>query len=113
MKLDDNFAHFRACCDDAPMGTYEKAKDVREAISDAMDALQAGLRTTGLTSGQSDIAHHCEAAMYEYVKQSNRDAYFFVTAEAFGASMSGPERDRIISQAKQNKDAFRAAISRS
>jgi Skp family chaperone for outer membrane proteins len=107
----DAFANFRRCCDDAPAGTYQQAKDLRQAIGDAMTALQVELVALGYKVDNCDRAHDLEAAMYAYVKASNPDATVFPTAEGFGDSMTGPARDRVIAQAASNAQAYQDAAT--
>jgi hypothetical protein len=108
MNLEQEFSNFCNGCHEAPEGTYEDAKAVRQIISDAMDDLQAGLKAAGLKVNQSAAAHTCEAVMYQYVKQSNPDAYFLITAEGFGEACYGPARERVIEGAASDRDFLRS-----
>jgi hypothetical protein len=109
MNTETAFQNLRACCDEAPAGTYEQAKQIRQAISDAM---QDGLRALGLKNDNCDIAHACEAAMYEYVKRCNPNTDALIVAEGFGSAVNGPARERVIEQASRNRDAFNRLTGR-
>lgn len=98
------FRHFKACCDDAPTGTYDQAKELNVLLGDACDKLIQDLRAMGLKADNCDLIYHVEAALYNYVKQSNPDSTLFPVAEGFGSSMDSPARDRVIAQAASNRD---------
>jgi hypothetical protein len=109
MSRDENtaFANLRACADDAPEGTYEQAKQIRQAIAVAMDKLQARLKDAGLVVDQCDAAHACEAAMYAYAKRSNPEATVFPTAEGFGSWMGTESRARVLADTIRDRDALK------
>lgn len=103
-ELNDRFRDFRHACDEAPAGTYEAEKELREAIGDAVDALySAGRRIAGLNACCSDGAHHVEATIYAWL---TKDSSFGATAEGFGMALGTPARDRVIQQAERDRDAL-------
>lgn len=95
------FQHFADCADQAPQGTFEAAKSVREVIGNAVDALIRDMRALGLRADNCDGAFALEAAIYEWLKVANPDATLFPTAEGFGAAILGPARERVLAQAQQ------------
>lgn len=105
-----SFYNFRNCVSDAPEGTYDHAKQLAAILGDAMDGLMRELRAAGFHADNCDKAFRLEAAMYEYVKESNPDATVFPVSEGFGESMSlsRPVRERVIAQAERNRDFFQA-----
>lgn len=94
--------HFRRCADAAPAGTYEHAKELAALLGETCDTFMRELRAIGLKANNCDRIHELEAELYAYVKDSNPDAPIFPTAEGFGASMDGPERDRVLAQTARN-----------
>ena len=83
--LNQSFAYFRHACDDAPVGQFEHSKLIRFIIGDAFVAFSNELRANGIGADFCDHAHALEAAMYEYVKQSNPDLCELIAAEGFGS----------------------------
>lgn len=99
--------NFKRCAEDAPEGTYEDAKRLNEVIGDAMDGLMREIRAMGLKADACDRAFELEAMVYDYVRQSNPDSALFHTAEGFGSTMAGDARERVLAQARQNRDFLR------
>lgn len=102
--LKSDLSHFKRCAEEAPEGTYEDAKHLNEVIGGACDNLIREIRALGLKADNSDLIFAVEAAIYNYVKQSNPEAPLFPVAEGFGISMDGPDRDRIITQAEDDRE---------
>ncbi|MDI3258454.1 MAG: hypothetical protein QJR02_02025 [Sinobacteraceae bacterium] len=88
--------------DDAPDGSYEQAKSLRRLIGDSVDQLMKNIREMGLCVDTCDGIREVEAVIYGYIKDANPDHPMFPTAEGFGAAMSGPVRDRVLSQTACN-----------
>ncbi len=78
--------NFKRCVEDAPKGTYEDAKKLNEVVGDAVDKLMRDIRALGLNANACDGAFALEAALYNYVKQSNQDCALFSMAENFGVA---------------------------
>lgn len=106
-ELQAALTNFKRCADEAPKGTYEQAKSLNNTIGDAVDQLMRDIRAHGLKADNCDRAFALEAAIYEYVKQSNPDASLFAVAEGFGSAVDGPAGDRVINQAKRDRDFLR------
>lgn len=100
--------NFKRCCDEAPEGTYEDAKWLNECIGDTCDNLMNDLRNLGLKADACDLIYKVEATIYDYVKRSNPDNSMFAVAEGFGEAMDGPARERVIAQAKRDRDCLKA-----
>jgi hypothetical protein len=99
--------HFRRCADDAPAGTYEHVKELSALLGETCDTFMREVRALGLKANNCDLIHEVEATLYAYVKASNPDAPIFPTGEGFGASMGGPERERVLAQARANLAALK------
>lgn len=104
----NSFSNFRNCVSDAPDGTYDAAKELAEIIGDSMDELMHALRAAGFKADNCDKAYRLEAAIYDYVKQSNPEATVFPVSEGFGGAMSLPIRDRVIASAERSRDFLRS-----
>jgi hypothetical protein len=75
-----SFANLRAAYDaNLTAGPLQKAAEVREAVTLAMDAVQR-LLGAGYRLDQCDRAHECEAAIYAYLKASNPNLRAVLTA---------------------------------
>jgi hypothetical protein len=61
------FRNFRACCDDAPAGTFRDERELRLAIGDAVDELARRAQALGLKPCNCDGAHNVEATIYEWL----------------------------------------------
>jgi len=100
----DAFVHFQTAAADAPEGTFEDVKALRQAIGEAVDGFMRTLRTEhGLDADSCDHAFALEVAIYRYVKVSNPDQSLFDVAEGFGQVMSGAdaaEKERVLSNAR-------------
>ena len=83
MNNDKNtrFSNFRACCDDAPKGSFEAERELREAIGRATDELMTKARSLGLKPCNCDGAHNVEATIYEWV---TKGSLFGAAAEGYG-----------------------------
>lgn len=100
--------YFKRCAEEVPEGTYEDAKRLNEVIGDTCDNLMQEVRDLGLKADACDLIFAVEAAIYDYVKRSNRESTLFPLAEGFGSSMDSPARDRVIAQAAANRDFLRS-----
>jgi hypothetical protein len=98
---------FKRCAEDASEGTYEDAKSLNSTIGDAVDQLMRDLRALGLKADTCDHAYALEAAIYDYVKQSNPDASLFAVSEGFGSAVDGVAGERVLNQARQDRDFLR------
>lgn len=107
-QLRNALYNFKSCADHAPEGCYEQAKELNEAIKSACTGFMQELRAMGFKADACDMAFDLETALYDYAKRSNPDATVFPTAEGFGSSMDGPERERVLAQAISNRDALAA-----
>lgn len=104
--INERFAQFRTCCDDAPAGTYVDEKELREAIGNAVDKLAREMkRLFGHTPCMSDGAHNVEATIYEWLTKGTTHC---ATAEGFGFAMDTPARERVIRQMASNRDFLRS-----
>jgi len=101
------FEDFCQCVDNAPVGTYLDAKELRTTIGDTADALMNDVRGLGLKANNCELIYAVEAAIYDYVKQSNPDSNLFALAEGFGASMDGPARERVLAQTDRDMTRLR------
>lgn len=108
-ELQAALTNFKRCTEEAPEGTYEEAKNLNNTIGDAIDQLMRDIRALGLKADNCDRAFALEAAIYEYVKQSNPDASLFVVAEGFGSAVDGPAGPRVIAQTVRDRDFLRSA----
>lgn len=109
-ELNQRFAHFRACCDAAPDGTYELAKDIRGIIGRHFDALAKEIqeRCPDIELSNCDGAHNVEATIYDWIRRAPNAPGQLFTAEGFGQAMSGPARARVLYQAERDRDALKA-----
>lgn len=98
---------FKRCADQAPEGLYEDAKALNEVIGDTCDNLMGELRRLGLKADNCDLIFEVEAAIYNYVKGSNPERSSLVTAEAFGAHLASPSRERVMGNALRDRDFLR------
>lgn len=103
-ELKTALSNFKRCAEEAPPGTYGRAKQLDAIIGGALEHFMRQLREAGYVADCCDHAFALEAAMYEYTKRSNPRATVFFVSEGFGASMDGPERERVIEQAKDEVD---------
>lgn len=102
--MENALSNFKACASDAPEGTYEEAKKLNEIIGSACDQLMRDIRAMGLRADNCDLVYGLEAAMYDYVKRSNPDNVMFPVSEGFGSAMDTPARERVIANAKRDRD---------
>jgi hypothetical protein len=102
-QANQRFAHFRRAAEDAPEGTYEASKAVREAIGDAVDGLISRFRELGFVVDNSDGAHDAEASLFAWLHASN-PATELDAAIGFGSAMNGPAADRVRAQAARDRD---------
>ena len=96
------FENFCQCADNAPVGTYLDAKELRSKIGDTADALMKDVRGLGLKANNCDLIYAVGVAIYDYVKQSNPDSNLFALAEGFGSSMNGPACERVLVQTNRD-----------
>ena len=101
------FENFCQCADNAPVGTYLDAKELRSTIGDTADTLMKDVRGLGLKANNCDLIYAVEVAIYDYVKQSNPESNLFALAEGFGSSMNGPARDRVLAQTDRDMACLR------
>lgn len=106
-ELRDALHAFKRCAEDAPEGTYGQAKALNDLIGEVCDSVIHKVRVFGLLADNCDKIFDVESVLYDYVKKSNPDASLFPTAEGFGRSLDGPERDRVIAQAVRDRDFLR------
>lgn len=106
----EELSNFKRCCEEAPDGAYESAKELNSIIGDAVDNLMNDLRLAGFKANNCDMAFELEARIYEYVKRSNPESTIFPVSEGFGSAIDGPARDRVIAQATRNV-AFLKSLS--
>lgn len=96
--------NFKNCCEEAPVGTYDRAKILNEVIGDKVDAIIETLRNYDWCANNCDLAFALEAEIYAYVKASNPNNEDLATAEGFGAAMDTEARERVIAQAIRDRD---------
>lgn len=101
------FENFCQCVDNAPVGTYLDAKELRTTIGDTADTLMKDVRELGLQANNCDLIYAVEVAIYDYVKQSNPDSNLFALAEGFGSSMNSPARERVLAQTARDMAQLR------
>ena len=104
MNLRTALEHFKHCAADAPKGCYEEAKRINNVIDNFCSSLMRDVRALGLKADACDLIFDVEAAIYDYVRRSNPDATVFPTAEGFGASLTGPSRERVLIQSERDRD---------
>lgn len=95
-------SNLEACCENAPEGTYEDAKELRSILGETCDTFMARLRELGLKTPNCDQIREVEAVLYNYVREANPERY--ASAEGFGTSMDGPARERVIAAASRDRD---------
>lgn len=100
--LNDKLNLIDACAENAPEGTYDEAKQVREIIGDMADEFMRRLQTIGLDTPNCDQIREVEAVMYGYVRDAN--PLVVATAEGFGEAMDGPARANVIAGATRDRD---------
>lgn len=69
-KLNKDFAAFRNGVESAPEGCYEYAREVRDEIGNAVDALIQKFRDLGIRIDNSDAAHNVEAVIFDWVRKA-------------------------------------------
>jgi len=104
----NEFRHFMRCAEEAPAGTYEKPKAVREMIGEMADQLMANVRELGLEADNCDGIFAVEAAIYGYIKGSNPESTLFSVAEGFGEHVGGDSRARVLANCERDMAAIRA-----
>jgi hypothetical protein len=108
--INTRYSNFRDCCDSAPDGTYEAAKELKCIIQEHMDALLADVREAFPTirPDNCDGIHNVEATIYTWLADAEGSLGQFATAEGFGCSLGyGPETAaRVIAQAARDRDAL-------
>jgi hypothetical protein len=110
-SIKDALNDFRACVRNAPEGCYDDAKRLYAVIGTTCDTLMQDVRGMGLKADNCDLIFAVEAAVYNYVRQSNPNATVFPSAEGFGAALDGPARDRVLAQLARDRDFLRDAQS--
>src|SRR5215469_12876877 len=102
--LNRRLENLEACFENAPVGTYQQAKDTVEAIWHLSNEILHTFRGYGFQAGNDDRLRNLEVAIYGYFLESNPDACFVHSAEGFGRHMDNPLlRDRIITDAAANR----------
>lgn len=92
-----------ACAENALEGTYEQAKAAKEATSEVMDSIWAIFKAHGFKAHGNDRAYELEAHIYDFLRESNPEAYGLITGEGFGS--------RVISNTIRDRDCLQQLLS--
>ena len=101
------FANFRACADEAPDGTYEDCKRLRDFIGEIADEImRRGRKEFNIPTTGTDAMHNVEATIYDYLKGCDPNFGRYAVAEGFGEHVNGPARERVLANTVRDRDAF-------
>lgn len=96
-QINQNFANFRTCADDAPDGAYEDCKRLRDFIGEIADTImQRGRAEFRIPTTGTDAMHNVEAVIYAYLKGCDPNWSRYAVAEAFGEHMGSDRRDLVM-----------------
>lgn len=103
-KMNASLANFRECIENAPTGTHVQAKQLSDVIGNVCDKLITDVRDMGLKADNCDLIYAVEAAIYDYVKRSNRGCDLFAVSEGFGSAMGTEARERVLAATERDRD---------
>lgn len=101
----DNFQHFLVCVDNAPTGTFEDAKEIRDMMGTTVDNMIKEAQALDLDVCNSDGAFNLEIEIYGWLRRKNVDR--FNQFEAFGKCFDEADeflRERILRGLTSDRD---------
>ena len=105
-KLNDRLTFLERCAQKAPEGTYQRAKEAAEAVSEASQGIMDALRARGFKALNDDRLRNLEAAIYGYLLEGNPNECGLVTGEGFGEHVDGPAGARVLASTSCDRDAL-------
>lgn len=112
-KLNEQLGNLESCAQQAPVRTYETAKNAKRTLDDIMDSIEQAFRRNGFEHDSCDMTRDLHAYLYGYMKECNPElADEFAVSEGFGEAVDGPQGKRIIGQAEQNRDFIEKHIKK-
>lgn len=110
-QTNERYSNFLLCTEEAPEGTYQRAKDIAIEIGMIADLILERTRVLGVPVCNSDGIRNIEVAIYREMVDANADYAELVTAEGFGAAMRDPTvRGRIMSQTIRDRDFLKSMV---
>lgn len=103
-QLNERLTNLERGVEMAPERTYEEGKRAARAIDDASNGIIAAFREHGFKILNDDRLRNIEAMIYGYLLESNPEHSALITCEGFGEHVDGPAGERVLAQAKRDRD---------
>lgn len=105
-ELNERLGNIETCAREAPEGTYDRAKQAAEVISDCAESIIEIFQAADFKIIGNDRLRDIEAAIYGLMLHQNPEEYGLQTGEGFGAAMDGPARERVLAQTIRDRDSL-------
>lgn len=110
-ELNNRLGYIERCADVAPQGMYEIARNASAVIDIVSNHLLTTMRAHGFNVLNDDRLRNIEVAVYGYLVEANPG--MLADAEGFGEHVDGPAGERVLANAKRDRDALqRSTVER-
>lgn len=107
-ELNERLSNLQACAENAPEGTYVRAKEAAQVIDDCAEEIFAIFKRAGFKLKGMDGFRDLEAHLYGLLREANPEEYQLDTGEGFGWAMGSDSRERVLAQTRSDYASLRA-----
>lgn len=107
-RLAEDYSNFRTAMEDAPQGTFQKARDLFALVDSIMEDMLVAASVRGFKTDKCDRCFETEATIFDFLSYSNPDIANEVNlAITLGEQLRNGglrERERILANLTSDRD---------